>query len=82
MRPIFEERSLRAPRRLIEESAIVDTEPREQRQIVCPHDDAHRIDLEELRRSHHAFERFRIDLAALAIEALGGERSGSRFVQR
>ena len=29
-----------------------------------------------------AFERLRIDLSALAIEALGGERSGSRFVQR
>jgi hypothetical protein len=82
MRPVFEERSFRAPRRFVEQFAIIDTEPREQRQIVRPNHDAHRIDLEELGRSDDALERPGIDLEAFAVEALGSERPGSRFVQR
>ena len=82
MCPIFEQQSFRAPRRLVEQSAIVDTEQREQRQIVRPHHDAHRIDLEELGRGDDALDRLGIDRATFAVEALGGERSGARFVER
>ena len=82
MRPVFEQRAFRAPRGFVEESAIVHAEPREQRQIVRPHHDADRIDLEKLGRRNDTRERLCIGRASLAVEPLGCECSGSRFVQR
>jgi hypothetical protein len=48
---------------------------------VGPDHDAHRIDLEELGRRDDAREPPGVDLLAFAIEALGSERAGARFVQ-
>ena len=82
MCPILEQRALRAPRSFVEQPAIVDAEPREERQIVRAHHDAHRIDLEKLGLSNDARERLGIGRAPLSIEALGREGSSSRFAQR